>query len=149
MSPLPFDGKASPDAPWQCAALPYRRGTDGELSLCLITSRGSGQWIIPKGKPIEGLTASETAAREAFEEAGLIGVMESEPVGQFSYIKDQGRRGEQFVPTVEVYLMEVTQQLTLWPEMGQRQMLWFDLDTAISVIEIPQLKDIVRRAFER
>ena len=43
--------------------------------LVLITSRKSERWIIPKGYVEKGLSPSESAAKEAYEEAGLIGVV--------------------------------------------------------------------------
>jgi 8-oxo-dGTP pyrophosphatase MutT (NUDIX family) len=50
----------------QYGALPYRFGAEGELELLLVTSRGRGRWIMPKGWPIKGLKPQEAAAREAF-----------------------------------------------------------------------------------
>ena len=57
----------------QFAALPFHLDRDGNPHLYLITSRGSGRWIIPKGNPIRGLPPHKVAAREALEEAGLVG----------------------------------------------------------------------------
>ncbi|WP_153885555.1 NUDIX domain-containing protein [Microvirga tunisiensis] len=37
----------------------------------LVTTRGRKRWIVPKGWPVPGLQPYESAAREAFEEAGL------------------------------------------------------------------------------
>jgi 8-oxo-dGTP pyrophosphatase MutT (NUDIX family) len=57
----------------QYAALPYRARGKSELEVMLVTSRGSRRWIIPKGWPKRGIPAHDTAAKEAFEEAGVIG----------------------------------------------------------------------------
>lgn len=54
----------------QYAALPYIR-LDGDIRVCLITSRGTKRWIIPKGWPKPPFEPYEQAAREAEEEAGL------------------------------------------------------------------------------
>ncbi|ESQ78749.1 NUDIX hydrolase [Asticcacaulis sp. YBE204] len=129
----------------QYAALPYRLTADGNLEFLLITSRGSGQWIIPKGKPIAGMTSAETAAREAFEEAGVQGDIGDAPIGRFAYVKDQGQITERFVPGVEVYPLKVTGTLTLWPEFGQRQILWCDTLTALGKIDLEALRTIVRQ----
>ncbi|GGZ31010.1 NUDIX hydrolase [Asticcacaulis endophyticus] len=129
----------------QYAALPYRKTIFGGLQILLITSRGSRQWIIPKGKPIPGLSPPEAAAREAYEEAGIIGDISDTPVGNFAYVKDRGLPGQCLIPCVEVFPMNVTQQLTLWPEMGQRQVLWFDAEYAAGLVEIPVLRDIILR----
>ena len=53
------------------AALPYRFTSAAALEIFLITSRRTKRWIIPKGWPIKGLKPAKTAARGAFEEAGV------------------------------------------------------------------------------
>ncbi|MEN9850080.1 MAG: hypothetical protein RL128_243, partial [Pseudomonadota bacterium] len=45
----------------------------GKVEVLLITSRDTGRWVIPKGWPIDGLAPAQTAAREAWEEAGVEG----------------------------------------------------------------------------
>jgi len=55
----------------QLAALPWRR-TGEQLEVLMITSRLSRHWLIPKGWPMKGKTDAEAAAREAYEEAGII-----------------------------------------------------------------------------
>jgi hypothetical protein len=42
----------------QCAAIPYRRTHAGELEVLLVTSRGKGNWILPKGKVKPGKSAA-------------------------------------------------------------------------------------------
>jgi 8-oxo-dGTP pyrophosphatase MutT (NUDIX family) len=62
-----------PAACMQYGALPYRFTEAAALEVLIVTTRQSKRWIIPKGWPIKGLTPSKSAAREAFEEAGVIG----------------------------------------------------------------------------
>jgi hypothetical protein len=64
----------------QVAALVYRYEAH-ELQILVITSRGTGRWIIPKGWPQVGRTLADTAAREAYEEAGVRGEISSQPIG--------------------------------------------------------------------
>ncbi len=63
----------------QAAALPVRNG-----KVCLVTSSNGKRWVIPKGLIEPGQTAGETALQEAWEEAGLVGVLEPDPIGSFS-----------------------------------------------------------------
>ena len=49
----------------QVAALCYR-GDDADRKVLLVTSRGTGRWIIPKGWPIRGMNAPQAARQEAF-----------------------------------------------------------------------------------
>ena len=65
----------------QYAALPYRTDAQGKLEILLITSKERRRWVIPKGNPISSMRNYETAAREAFEEAGVEGGIAPESVG--------------------------------------------------------------------
>ena len=70
----------------QYAALPYRlSGRSREVML--VTSRETRRWIIPKGWPHKGKAPHHSAAREAFEEAGVIGAVRRHPLGSFAYEK--------------------------------------------------------------
>lgn len=106
----------------QYAALPYTV-RDGELLVALITSRHSGRWILPKGWPDKNQKGFDVAAREAFEEAGLIGEIDQVPLSSFRYAKrlDGGVRK---LCTVEVYALAVHDVLDDWPERQQRQREW-------------------------
>ena len=57
------------------------------LEILVVTTRQSRRWIVPKGWPIKRLTPSKSAAREAFEEAGVRGKIGAKPIGNFRYKK--------------------------------------------------------------
>jgi len=129
----------------QVGALPYRLSTSGEPELMLVTSRGTHQWIIPKGWPIEGLSDAESAAREAYEEAGILGEISDGPVGVFTY--EKARKGEDTLSrfSVDVYLLRVERQLTYWPEAGERRIGWVSPAHALSMISNKSLADLIRK----
>jgi 8-oxo-dGTP pyrophosphatase MutT (NUDIX family) len=79
--------KKAPAKRVQYAALPYRRDGGSLMEVLLITSRDTGRWIIPKGWPLKGKAPHKAAAREAREEAGLVGKIHRRPIGSFSYEK--------------------------------------------------------------
>ena len=83
--------------------------------LVLITSRKSERWIIPKGYVEKGLSPSESAAKEAYEEAGLIGVVHHKEAGQYRYRKF----GKSF--SVQVYPLFIETMLDEWDEMHDRR----------------------------
>ncbi|WMT92848.1 NUDIX domain-containing protein [Pelagibacterium sp. H642] len=66
----------------QYGAIPYTV-VDGQLVVLLITSRGRGKWIFPKGGLMSGKTPWESAAHEAYEEAGVEGEIEEHPIGSY------------------------------------------------------------------
>ncbi len=107
----------------QYAALPVSNEA-GNLKVMLVTSRGTGRWIIPKGQPERKLKPFEVAAKEAYEEAGLVGQVRQRAVGTYRSVK--GRRDGTAEPClVKVYLLEVECQLDDWPEKGEREIAWF------------------------
>src|SRR6266567_9047960 len=71
----------------QYGALPYRLTAGSRPQFMLITSRETRRWVIPKGWPKKGKSPRYSAAREAFEEAGVVGAVAKRPIGSFSYEK--------------------------------------------------------------
>jgi 8-oxo-dGTP pyrophosphatase MutT (NUDIX family) len=117
----------------QAAALALRRGR-----VCLITSRNGKRWVIPKGWIEPGQTAGESALQEAWEEAGLLGALEREPIGTYLYEKE----GQSF--HVTVFVMKVTSVAQDWPERSFRERSWVSPTGFFDRIEEPGLADIVR-----
>lgn len=128
----------------QCAALPFRRVQNGGLEILLVTSRSRGRWIIPKGWPIRGLEPHESAAREALEEAGLVGRIRKEAIGSFRYPK-RLKSGLVADCIVDVFPLEVQKHKGRWLEQGQREIRWFSVDDAATAITERKLQDIVRQ----
>jgi hypothetical protein len=50
---------------------------------------------------------------------------------------------------VEVFLFEVTAELTDWPEQHVRQHRWFPLAHAAEIVAEPALRDLLERAAAR
>ena len=117
----------------QAAALPLRRGR-----ICLITSRNGKRWVIPKGWIEPGQTAAETALQEAWEEAGLVGTLEREPIGSYLYEKE----GNTY--HVLVFVMRVTSVAQDWPERSSRQRSWVGPAGFFDRIEDAGLIEIAR-----
>lgn len=128
---------AEPAGP-QFGALPYTF-VDGQLVVLLITSRGRGKWIFPKGRQIEGMSPWESAAHEAYEEAGVEGEIEHDPIGSyFLPVTD-----ERPAPVeVKVFPLRVTRQRDDWKEQGQRYRHWAVLPEARRLITHDGLADL-------
>jgi 8-oxo-dGTP pyrophosphatase MutT (NUDIX family) len=121
----------------QYAALPYIQ-LDGDVRVCLITSRGTKRWIIPKGWPKPPLQPYEQAAREAEEEAGLVGEIAADAIGSYTY-----RKRLHFFSSatcrVSVYPMLVRAQYGHWPEQGERELMWVPAGKAAGMVHEPDL----------
>jgi 8-oxo-dGTP pyrophosphatase MutT (NUDIX family) len=125
----------------QVAALPYRMSS-GELEVLLITSRDSGRWLIPKGWGMKKLSESEAAAVEAFEEAGLKGVIAKKPIGAYTYYKTL-KDGASALCRVQVYPMAVKRQAKKYKEKGQRRMQWLSPHDAAAFVAEPELAALI------
>lgn len=101
----------------QSGALPYTV-IEGRVVFLLVTSRRTGRWIFPKGSISAGMTAWGSAAKEAHEEAGVIGEIGTEPVGTYQNT-DKG-----LLVDIDLYPLKVTEQFDSWDEMDQRLRHW-------------------------
>jgi len=117
-------------------AIPYRQ-VDGETVFLMITARSTGQWIFPKGGLIARLTPAESAAEEAYEEAGVRGRIGAAPIGRYRII-DTSQAGQAPV-LVEMYPLEVVEQLDDWPEKAERRRHWVTLAEARRLLSEPGL----------
>lgn len=131
----------------QYGALPYRLNKAGEVEVLLITSRTRRRWIIPKGWPISGMKPAKSAAREAFEEAGVRGLVSGKPIGHFTYDKQPDEDGRFVVCEVTVFSLLVTRQLKTWPEMDQREIRWVLAREAEALTDDDGLKPLLEAFF--
>ena len=123
------------DAVRQAAALPMR---DGEV--CLVTTRNGKRWVAPKGFMEPGKTAGEIALQEAWEEAGLVGALDPEPIGSYLYDKDG------LTCHVMVFLMQVTRESDDWPERSFRERRWLPAAKAAQRVADPGLRALIEGA---
>jgi len=126
----------------QYAALPYRLEAQ-QVRILLITSRETRRWVIPKGWPITGLKPQDAAAAEASEEAGLIGRVESTPLGSYHYLK-RLKRDQVMAVQVIVFPFDVQGQFGSWKEQGQRTSRWFPYRKAATLVAEPSLRRLIR-----
>lgn len=117
----------------QAAVVPVRNG-----QVCLVSSRSGKRWVVPKGSIEPGKSAGEIGLQEAWEEAGLVGLLHQEPLGSYVYEKDG------MVCHVIVFLMNVTGVMDSYPESGMRQRVWIGLGQSQTRIEDPGLREILR-----
>ena len=127
----------------QYGALPYRRANGHRAEFMLVTSRETRRWIIPKGWPKRGKSPHRSAAREAFEEAGVLGAVGRRAVGSFSYEKRM-KNGRSVECEVRVFPLEVKRQRKQWPEKQERRVKWLSASKAAERVKDPVLSKIIR-----
>lgn len=143
-------GKTAAPERLQYAALPWR-GTKKKLEIMLVSSRETKRWIIPKGWPMSGRGGAASAAIEALEEAGVLGAISDEPIGQYFYAKRFSHGVEQLC-RVEVFALRVVRQRETWLEKDQRSTQWSSVEQAMELVSDPELRDLIAefaRSFER
>lgn len=110
----------------------------------LVTSRETKRWVVPKGWPIPGAKPHASAAREALEEAGVLGRADSDAIGAYHYDK-RLKNGTQARCKVEVFPLEVKSQRKRWREKGERKARWFKLPKAAEAVQEPGLRRLLRK----
>ncbi|MEO0360138.1 MAG: NUDIX domain-containing protein [Pseudomonadota bacterium] len=106
----------------QAAALCWREGADG-VEVLLVTTRRTGRWTPPKGGLDGDESAEEAAAREAWEEAGVIGRASGPRLGEYDYLKlTKAGRWERV--RVDLFPVRVDDLDVDFPETGLRSACW-------------------------
>jgi 8-oxo-dGTP pyrophosphatase MutT (NUDIX family) len=121
----------------QAAVIPVFEGR-----VCLVTSRNGRRWVLPKGRIDPGHTPEQAALIEAWEEAGIIGTLDPDPVGSYVYEKlDRDHH-------VQVFRMTVTETRDEWPERPFRKRAWVSVHEVAEWVEEPDLRELLRRVLQ-
>ena len=126
--------------------MPYRTdgpAIDAPVRVLLVTSRGTGRWVIPKGNVPGGMQPHAAAAMEAEEEAGVVGSVCPMPIGAYRYRKRR-KSGAALMVDVAVFPLAVTRENDAWKEQGERERRWFSLPEAAAAVEEADLADLIR-----
>jgi 8-oxo-dGTP pyrophosphatase MutT (NUDIX family) len=145
----PKTRRSKPVVRIQYGALPYRFTQEAALEILLVTTRRTKRWLIPKGWPIKGLRPAKSAAREAFEEAGVRGRVGGKSIGLFKYDKMVDDNGIYVRCEVRVFPLLVRRQNAVWPESEQRTTQWVAPSKALTLIKEPDLKALVAAFVKR
>ena len=123
----------------QVGALCWRR--THMVEVLLVTSLRTRRWIIPKGWPQGNMSLAHSAAAEACEEAGVVGEVSKQPIGQFHYLKRKW--GIQRPCRVDVFSLRVSLTQEKWPEQKRRERIWLPPAMAAERIAEPELKQLL------
>ncbi len=124
----------------QSAVLAYQERKN-QLQVVLVTSLDTQRWVLPKGHLADGMTPSDSAALEAFEEAGVEGDVSRQSIGSYDYMKTEPKGGG--LRRVEVFPMEVSRVRRNWPEKSVRDRKWMPIEDAVRAVEEKKLKKLM------
>jgi phosphohistidine phosphatase len=121
----------------QSSVIPFRMAGN-KLEILITRSSQNKHWVVPKGIAEPGHTLQESAAKEAWEEAGVEGDVLQQPIGSYTYQKWGA------TTTVTVYGMRVTRQLPdeEWQER-HRGRQWLPAKQAASTLKQAELGPMV------
>jgi 8-oxo-dGTP pyrophosphatase MutT (NUDIX family) len=125
----------------QFAALPYRMRDDG-IEILLITTRKKRRWSVPKGWPIKRKSPQQTAATEAYEEAGVHGAIGDTRIGQFR--KCRLKKQRPVMCDVQIFPLAVTRQQETWPEQHERTRAWVAPGKAAKLVKKAGLRRAIK-----
>ena len=125
----------------QSGVIPYRVN-NGKIEILLITTRNFQHWVIPKGDIPNGMSSPDSAAKEAWEEAGVIGQVDVNELGTYKYRK-QGK-----IYSVKMYLLPVEMLSEDYPEANQRKRQWVEVAEAIRWVKFNSLKQMLKVFFQ-
>ncbi len=121
----------------QSSVIPYRI-RDGQIEVLVVMSSQRKHWVVPKGVSDPAARLQDSAAKEAFEEAGVEGEVGEAALGSYRYEKWGAEC------TVQVYPMRVTRILdeAVWEER-HRGREWLTPNQAIERLKQKQLLPII------
>lgn len=128
---------------YQACVIPYRAAEGNGVEFCLITSRKSGKWSLPKGTIRSEETVSDTITRQANKEAGIRGEFIDSPIGTYTYSKWET------LLEVVVLLMKVHECDEEWPDMKLRKRCWVSATEALELLAKDDHKKLLKKAIER
>lgn len=125
----------------QSSVIPYRI-QNGHIQVLIISSSSAKHWVVPKGILDPGLSAQDSAAKEAYEEAGIEGEVAEIEIGHYVYKKWKAPC------SVSVFPMKVNRILDQekWHE-SHRERRWVSVEEAIKLLHNTDLANIVGRLF--
>lgn len=125
----------------QSGVIPYRIKKNGQIEVLLIRAgKNHDEWGIPKGGIERNMNSQASAAKEAYEEAGVLGkILKGSFLGAYVYHRDKQPQH------VELYVMRVQKVLTVYPEHKTRPRAWVLMDQAQNMVK-PELKKFMIKA---
>jgi ADP-ribose pyrophosphatase YjhB (NUDIX family) len=127
--------KVKSNSKW--GVIPYRLLASGKIEVLIISTRRKN-WSLPKGNLIKNIGPQRTALLEAYEEAGIDGILQPNPI-----LCSIGRTCIYFFP------MEVTKEYQDWPEADCRNRKWIQITKARNMLHHRSMGKILTKFFSQ
>ena len=111
-------------APSFHGVLPWRETRRSGLKILLVSPRDEERWTVPAGPPARDRAPFMSAALHAFEEAGIIGEIDTLPLDDYPCTNSAGD-GDAPERRVRLFAMKVRGTLSQWKRQDERRRRWF------------------------
>lgn len=128
--------------PRACAGALCWRKAGADVEILLVTTRGTGRPTPPRGRIEPSDTSADTALREAWEEAGVVGTVDPTPLGGY-YGVSSWRPGRPPRYACLLHALEVERLEDEYPEAGQRERFWVGAEEAARRVRERGLKRLI------
>ena len=122
----------------QYGVIPYTNKKKSP-KIILITSRTNGYWIFPKGNPMKKKTFFQSAAVEAYEEAGVRGTVNKKASYTIKF------RHQNIDHKIVLFPMKIETLLDEWPERKERKRKVVSVEKALKMIELTSLQNCLKK----
>jgi 8-oxo-dGTP pyrophosphatase MutT (NUDIX family) len=123
---------------------------DSGIEICLIATRGSTRWQLPKGHLSAGESMAQAARREVREETGCDGEIEEE-LGEivFWFFVGSGGKRRRVRKTVQFFLLRYATGDTRDHDGEVDEAAWLAADIALRRLTFESERQILVKAIER
>ena len=88
-----------------------------------------------------GKSLAAAAEIEAFEEAGVEGMIDPQPLGTLAHLKRMGLGSIR--AQIVVHALKVEQEFAEWPEKEERLRRWFGITEALAQVDSGELRELI------
>src|SRR5262249_30613388 len=125
-------------------------GEPASIEVCLIATRGSSRWQLPKGHVSGAETLAEAARREVREETGCDGAIEDD-LGSivFWFYVGSGAQRKRVRQTVQFFLVRYESGSTGDHDGEVDEAMWLSSDAAVRRLTFESERQILLKGLDR
>ncbi|TKW01028.1 hypothetical protein SEVIR_8G150300v4 [Setaria viridis] len=123
----------------------------GRLQVLMISTPKRGDLIFPKGGWEDDESIDEAACREAFEEAGVKGIISATPLGEWIFKSKSKQNSCSLQGACKGFMfgLQVTELLEIWPEQVTHGRRWVPVEEAYGLCRYDWMREALDKLKEQ